>query len=134
MKNFTQWNRQKQETFSNIYINEKEVWLVSLEPTKGIELQKSRPCLVIRKFSKYHYIIVPITSKIKNTKNIYELNVTFLKHQPSYLVISQIRIVDVERFSRKYGEVSEHRFKDIKNKTAEVLKLLPQKANAHNLN
>jgi hypothetical protein len=40
MKNFTQWNRQKQETFSNIYINEKEVWLVSLEPTKGIELQK----------------------------------------------------------------------------------------------
>jgi mRNA-degrading endonuclease toxin of MazEF toxin-antitoxin module len=35
-----------------LYVNEREVWLVDLEPTLGIELRKIRPVVVLRKFSK----------------------------------------------------------------------------------
>lgn len=41
-----------------MYINEKEIWLVNLNPTKGIEMQKICPCLIL-----------PITSTQKNGRS-----------------------------------------------------------------
>jgi len=44
-------------------IHEREIWLVDLDPTKGIEIQKMRPCLIFRKFNKRQFTVIPITSQ-----------------------------------------------------------------------
>ena len=117
-----------------MFIHKRQVWLVDLEPSKGIEIQKKRPCLVLCKFSKEHFIVLPITSKTKKETISYQLDkVSFLSALESYVNITQIRVVDVQRFIRKYGELPGNKFNAIKQKTVEVLQLLPQKANAHNV-
>lgn len=115
------------------FIHERQIWLVNLDPTEGIELRKVRPCLVLRKFSPQHFIILPFTSKEKHERISFFLeDVPCLPQSKNYINISQIRTTDKSRFIRKYGEISEAKFATIKIKTAEVLKLLPQKAYAHN--
>jgi mRNA interferase MazF len=112
------------------FIHEKEIWLVDLNPAKGIEMQKIRPCLVMKKFSKTHFVILPLTSQKKNTRFFIRLsNIRFLP-KDSWICVNQIRTVDKVRFIRKYGELSEYRFKGIQKTSGEVLKLLPQGANA----
>ncbi len=116
-----------------MYIHEKEIWLVDLEPTIWIEIKKIRPCLVLRKFSKNHFLVLPITSKVKWLSLTFVLeNISFLKHEINYIVIPQIKTVDSSRFKRRFWQLSNSKFTLIKNKTAEVLKLLPQGAIAHN--
>lgn len=116
-----------------MYINEKEIWLVDLEPSKGIELQKIRPCLVLRKYSKFHFFVLPLTTKEKSSNIAYCLEgISFLKKDKNYINISQARTLDHQRFIRRFGELSKKRFELIQIKTAEVLQLLPQGASAHN--
>jgi mRNA interferase MazF len=110
------------------WIHEREVWLVDLEPTIGIELRKIRPAVVLRKFSYEHFVILPITS---SSKNGFSFDCIFMKKE-SFVKINQIRTVDVSRFKRKYGELSERQFRQIKLKTAEILRLPPRGANAQN--
>ena len=117
------------------FINESEIWLVDLEPTKGIEIQKIRPCVVLRKFSKDHFIVLPMTSQLKLGKASFLLeNISFLKKEVNVVNLSQVRCVDRSRFLRRFGQLGKKTFENLKNKTAEVLKLLPQGASAHNVN
>ena len=116
-----------------MYIHEREIWLVDLEPSKGIEIQKIRPCLVLRKYSKTHFLIAPITSKEKSDQISYKIsNISCLKMDINYINIAHIRSVDSIRFIRKFGKVSHLTFQNIKTKTVEVLQLLPQEPSGHN--
>ena len=109
-------------------IHEREIWLVDLEPTKGIELQKMRPCLVIRKFNKNHIVVIPLTSQKKTGDLYFSLpEISFLSKK-SYLHLSQLRSIDSCRCKRRkpYGKITEKLFKEIQEKTAETLRFLPQ--------
>jgi hypothetical protein len=62
-------------------------------------------------------------------------NISFLLTSKNWINIFHIRTVDIARFKRKFGELSElskSKFLEIKTKTAEVVKLPPQWASAHN--
>ncbi len=64
-----------------------EVWLVTLDPTKGSEIQKTRPCLIISPDEMNHWlhtiIIAPMT--------------TVTRKYPSRIAI---------RFDKKDGQVA----------------------------
>ena len=49
------------------FIHEREVWLVNLEPTHGIEIQKVRPCLDYSKIfqSAHHHCSTQQQTKAK---------------------------------------------------------------------
>ena len=116
------------------YIHEKEVWLVYLELTKGIEVKKIRPCIVIRKFSETHFIVLATTSQDK-TKYKFHFkikNKEITKHKPSFVILSQIRTVDKIRFKRKLGELTSKEFVYLNKKAATILRLSPRRASAHN--
>ena len=115
------------------YISERDIWLINLNPTKGIEIQKVRPCLVLKKFSHVHFVVVPITSKKKSENFAIKIDTELLKEQENYVNISHIRSVDRCRFIRRYGQISDKKFFQVKKKTVEVLELLPQGADAHNV-
>lgn len=114
------------------YIHEREIWLVDLEPTKGIEMQKVRPCLVERVFNPRHLIIVPITSQEKENQYYFSIPALSFLQKNSFLCLSQIRTVDSLRLIRKLGEIPDSLFNQIQQKTAEVLQLLPQRGIPHN--
>jgi mRNA interferase MazF len=84
-----------------------EVHLVSLDPTKGSEIKKTRPCLIISpdEMNKYirTVIIAPMTSTIKNYPT--RVSTTF-QGTKSQIVLDQIRTVDKNRLIRILGTIS----------------------------
>ena len=111
------------------HVHEREIWLVDLNPTKGIEMKKMRPCLILKKFNQSHLVIIPLTSQEKKGKLYYQLPTLSFLSKTSYLHLSQIRAIDVLRCKRKkpYGRISDDLFTDIHKKTTEILQSLSQK-------
>jgi len=113
---------------NNKYIHEREIWLVDLEPTKGVEIKKVRPCLIMRKFSNSHVIVAPLTSQKKKSEIFFNLsNISFLK-KDSWVCVNQIRTIDGSRCIKRYGVLPSYKFKEIQKISGEVLKLLPKGA------
>ena len=86
-------------------VNRFEVHLVQLEPTRGSEIRKTRPCVVIspdEMHSLRTVIIAPMTTKGKAYPS--RVPVEFQgKH--GFIVLDQIRTVDRERLVKKLGQI-----------------------------
>ena len=84
-----------------------DVYLVSLDPTIGAEIQKTRPCLIIspdEMNSAIHTaIIAPMTTKSRN----YPTRVSCrFEGKDSYIVLDQLRTVDKARLINHLGRIS----------------------------
>ena len=75
-----------------------DIYLVSLGPTIGKEIKKTRPCVIISPNEMNHYlktlIIAPMTSKGIDIPTRVE---TKLKGKKGYVVLDQIRSIDKKR-------------------------------------
>jgi len=84
-----------------------DVHLISPDPTKGSEIQKTRPCLIISPDEMNRHIrtviIAPITSTIKNYPT--RVTTTF-QGKKGQIVLDQIRTVDKTRLIKKLGSIS----------------------------
>ncbi len=109
------------------YIHDREIHLVNLDPTKGIEMQKVRPCLVLRKYNDSHLIILPLSTK-KGFEDVeFELSsVKGLNAEKSYVKFSQVRTVDSSRFMIFLGKISENKFFSIRKIMEKSLTTPPQ--------
>lgn len=85
-----------------------EVWLVSLDPAIGSEIQKTRPCVIIspKEINDYMYtvLIAPLTSTIK--KFPFRLNCNFQNHW-GQIALDHIRSVDKTRLIKRLGLVDD---------------------------
>jgi mRNA interferase MazF len=85
-----------------------DVWLVSLDPVKGSEIKKTRPCIIISpKEINEHMntvIIAPLTSTIKNFP--FRLNCEFQGHK-GQIALDHIRSVDKIRLVKKIGIIQD---------------------------
>ncbi|MCC8369484.1 MAG: type II toxin-antitoxin system PemK/MazF family toxin [Rickettsia endosymbiont of Oxypoda opaca] len=81
-----------------------DILLISLDPSQGAEIKKTRPCLVIspNEMNKYinTLIVAPMTSKIKNYPT--RIPVTFDGKKGS-IVLDQICTIDKSRIIKKLG-------------------------------
>jgi mRNA interferase MazF len=100
-----------------------EVWNIELNPTKGSEINKIRPCLVVspNEVNKFlnTVVIVPMTSTIKPYPT--RLNCHF-KGKNGQLVIDQIRCVDKTRLIEKLGIMDTKTCKEISMLIIETFK------------
>ena len=84
-----------------------EVHLISLDPTKGSEIKKTRPCVIISpdEMNKHikTIIIAPMTSTIKNYPT--RVTTTF-QGKKGQIVLDQIRTVDKSRLIKCLGKIS----------------------------
>ena len=91
-----------------------DVLLVALDPTKGSEIKKTRPCVVIspNEMNKYvrTRIVAPMTSQLKNYPT--RVPVTF-SGKKGNIVLDQIKAIDKSRVIKKLGVLD--------NKTASLL-------------
>ena len=88
-------------------VNRFDILLVSLDPSQGSEIKKTRPCVVIspNEMNKYikTIIVAPMTSKIKSYPT--RIPVTF-DGKEGNIVLDQIRTIDKSRIIRKLGTLN----------------------------
>lgn len=81
-----------------------EIWLIELDPTKGSEIKKSRPCLIISPDVVNKNLatvsVIPLTSSIKSYPT--RVNCIF-SNKPGQLMIDQMRSLDKIRLNKKLG-------------------------------
>jgi len=84
-----------------------DVFLVSLDPTKGKEIKKTRPCLVISPDEMNRFIATVIVAPMTSQGRDYPTRIacTFQKKQ-GQVVLDQIRTVDKSRLIRKLGKIA----------------------------
>ena len=93
-------------------VEQYEVYWVELDPTRGGEMAKTRPCVVVTPSDLNMYlttvVIVPITSTIRN----YPYRVLCsVAGREGEIATDQIRTVDKSRLKRKIGDLN---FSEIK--------------------
>jgi len=89
-----------------VVTNQYEVFLLELDPTKGHEIQKTRPCLIISPNEMNHnistIIIAPMTTKSHDYPT--RIKVSF-NNKIGWIVLDQIRTVDTTRLIKKLGKI-----------------------------
>ena len=85
-----------------------EVHLVSLDPTVGSEIQKTRPCLIVSPDEMNRHIKTVIVAPMTTKGQVYPTRVgcTF-EGREWQIVLDQIRTVDQSRLVRKLGTLDE---------------------------
>ncbi len=112
-------------------MKQSEIWLVDLDPTKGAEIQKKRPAIIINddRLGKLPLkIIVPIT----DWKDRYDIAPWMVKIEPnisnglsknSAADCFQIRSLSQERLTKKLGYIDTFTLNEIKDAVIKVLDL-----------
>ncbi|MBN1979046.1 MAG: type II toxin-antitoxin system PemK/MazF family toxin [Anaerolineae bacterium] len=85
-----------------------DVHLVSLDPTVGSEIQKTRPCLVISPDEMNRFIATVIVAPMTTRGRSYPTRVACkFQGKEGQIVLDQIRTVDKSRLVRRLGRVNE---------------------------
>ncbi len=97
-----------------------EVYLVNLDPTVGVEIKKTRPCLIVSPDEMNRFIktviIAPLTTKGMGFPSRVACQ---FQGKAGQVVLDQLRTVDKTRLVKKLGKID--------NRTqAEVLKVLDE--------
>lgn len=83
-----------------------DVFLVSLDPTVGSEIQKSRPCLIISPDEMNRHIRTVIIAPMTTKGRSYPTRVACdIQGKQGQIVLDQIRTVDKSRLLRKLGRI-----------------------------
>jgi len=83
-----------------------EVYLTTLNPTQGHEIQKTRPCLVVSPNEMNHgvqtVIVAPMTTKGRDYPT--RVPITF-QGKNGQIVLDQLRAVDKQRLIKRLGMI-----------------------------
>jgi mRNA interferase MazF len=89
-----------------LVISRFDVYLVSLDPTQGHEIRKTRPCVVISPDEMNHHIgtviVAPMTTRGRNYPT--RIPLTF-QRKKGQIVLDQIRTVDKTRLVKRVGKL-----------------------------
>ena len=97
-------------------IKQYDLVLVNLDPTIGVEIKKTRPCVVLspNEMNKFlqTIVIAPVTSSTKPYPTRIEIT-----HQTvsGWIVLDQIRTIDRVRVIKRLGTLSEKEIRKTKN-------------------
>ncbi len=87
-----------------------EVYLVQLDPTRGSEIRKTRPCLVISPDELNHHLRTVIVAPMTTGGQAYPWRVQCrFQGRSGLIVIDQLRTVDTERLVRRLGHLAPNR-------------------------
>jgi mRNA interferase MazF len=84
-----------------------DVFLVSLDPARGSEIQKTRPCVVVSPDELNSYLRTFIVAPLTTGGHSYPFRIPCrFEGRTGYLVLDQIRTIDRERLVRRLGKLS----------------------------
>jgi mRNA interferase MazF len=105
-----------------MHIGQYEICVVDLNPTKGSEMQKIRPCVVLSPSEANKFlntvIVAPITSKIHRFKFRVQLSVDKVAGE---IALDQIRSIDKLRITKSIGKLDSQTIGILKSTLKEFL-------------
>ena len=94
------------EMVAPIQIKRGDVVLVNLGPTKGKEIQKTRPCVVVSPDEINDYLRTYFVAPMTTGGHPYPFRIACrFKAKSGHIVLDQIRTVDRDRFVRPLGRI-----------------------------
>ncbi len=83
-----------------------DVFLVELDPVRGSEIRKTRPCVVVSPDELNHYLRTSIVAPLTTGRHPYPYRVPCrFAGKSGHIVLDQIRTVDHERLLKRLGAV-----------------------------
>jgi mRNA interferase MazF len=86
--------------------NQYDIVIVNLDPTVGVEIKKTRPCVIVSPDEMNHHlatvVICPITSQSRQYPTRIEFN---LEGEINWIMIDQIRTIDKRRILKTIGSL-----------------------------
>ena len=84
-----------------------DVWLVNLDPTIGVEIKKTRPCVVISPNELNRHVKTVILAPMTTKGRPYPTRAPCrFQGQNGQIVLDQIRTVDHARLVKRLGRIS----------------------------
>lgn len=91
-----------------------DVHLVDLDPTRGSEIQKTRPCVIVSPDESNRHlrtvVIAPLTSTIRDYPS--RLTITFQRRR-GQIVVDQLRTIDKTRLVKPLGRLPDSTARDL---------------------
>ena len=89
------------------YPRRDEVWLIALDPSKGSEIKKTRPCLVMSPDEMNEplqtVVVAPMTTTLRSYPS--RVDVTF-RSKAGQIALDQLRTVDRRRLINRLSVIS----------------------------
>ena len=83
-----------------------EVYLVSLDPTKGREIKKTRPCVIVSPDELNDHLSTFIVAPMTTGGHPYPFRIPCrFQGKDGFIVLDQLRTVDRHRMVRRLGKV-----------------------------
>ena len=126
IKNFLDWFTLKPKIHNQEkrpYFNQGEIWWCQLGENIGDEENGKgsnylRPVVVLTKFNKNICLVVPTSTKLKDSSYYYKIS---YQQQEYSALVSQIRVLDTKRFKKKIAQISNDDLQNLKNYLAKTL-------------
>ncbi|MEI6022372.1 MAG: type II toxin-antitoxin system PemK/MazF family toxin [bacterium] len=117
-KDFDSWNSIKQDIEKNkksLYANQREVWWCSIGINVGSESCGKnelfeRPVLILKVIQKELLLVVPLSTKDKDSK--YHIDISF-SDTKSFAQLEHIKTISSKRLSRKVGRIPKPMFEKV---------------------
>jgi len=90
-----------------------ELYSVDLDPTVGVEMKKTRPCLIVSpdEMNKnvQSVIVAPLTSHFRNIPSRIKIEANNINglSETSYVALDQIKTIDKNRCKKRIGIISD---------------------------
>lgn len=105
-----------------MHLDQYELCIVDLNPTKGAEIQKIRPCVILSPSEANRYlktvIVAPITSKIHRFKFRVQVNAGKVIGE---IALDHIRSIDKSRITKTLGTLDAQTISILKSTFKEFL-------------
>ncbi len=119
-KDFDGWTEEKKKVHDRediLLYHERDVRWCRLGINVGFEqdgtgIGYSWPVLVLKAFSRYACLVVPLTTSIK--KNPYHISIGLIDDKEAAVIISQLRLIDTKRLYKKIGVIDTKKFAEIR--------------------
>lgn len=126
-KDFQKWHNKKAQVDDiekRPFFHEREIWFCHLGANVGFEQDGTgddfqRPIIIIRKFNNEICWVVPLSKTDKRSR--YYFAFKFNDVITSVAILSQIRLLDARRLSRKTGEMNKNEFAHLISKIKALL-------------
>ena len=98
-----------------------DVFLVGLDPTKGREIKKTRPCVVVSPDELNGSLRTVIVAPMTTGGHVYPFRIRCrFRRQAGFVVLDQVRAVDTDRLVRRLGALSSAAMVEVLNRLQEM--------------
>ena len=91
-----------------------EVWITDLDPTKGAEMKKVRPCIIVSPDAMNNTLQTVIAAPLTSSQKGYPMRVqTSFQGISGEIVLDQVRCIDKSRLIKRVGKIAANETKAI---------------------